>query len=371
MDFALTTEQRDLQRGLRQFLAQRWPDDALRASFDGPTAYETEVWSRLAGDLGAAGLVIPEEYGGIGLSWVEGVLAAEELGRVLSGGPWFATVALAANALLASGDGQAMKDYLPEIAAGGLTATLAHEDLRGRDGSRPAVRAHETTAGWCLDGTKDHVVDGATADLVLVTAETDGGVALFAVESSDAVVRTAQVAMDPTRRLARIELADAPARLVGTPGAARLAHVLDIAALVAAAEAVGGASACIDLTVEHVKGREQFGKAIGSFQAVKHRLADMQVRLDTSRAAVRYVAAAVDDEPDQLPTLVSVAKPYATTAYFRTAADTIQLHGGIGFTWEHAAHLHFKRAKALELALGTPVQHRARIAAELFGEPAR
>lgn len=371
MDFALTTEQRDLQLGLRQFLAQRWPDDALRASFDGPTAYEAEVWSRLAGDLGAAALVVPEEHGGIGLSWVEATLAAEELGRALSGGPWFATVALATSALLASRDDQAMKDYLPDIAGGGLTATLAHEDLRGRDGSLPAVRAQETADGWRLDGTKDHVVDGATAGLVLVTAETADGTALFALEPSEAVIRTAQETLDPTRRMARIELRDAPARLIGTPGGARLDHVLDLAALVAAAEAVGGMAACVETTVAYVKGREQFGRVIGSFQAVKHRLADMQVRLDTSRAAVRYVAGAVEDEPDQLPTLVSVAKSYATTAYFRTAADTIQLHGGIGFTWEHSAHLHFKRAKALELMLGTPVQHRARIADELFGEPAR
>lgn len=371
MDLAVTTEQRDLQRGLRQFLAERWPDDALRASFDGPTAYETEVWGRLAGDLGAAALVVPEEHGGIGLSWVEVALAAEELGRVLSGGPWFATVALATNALLASSDEQAMKDYLPEIAGGGLTATLAYEDLRGRDGSLPAVRARETADGWRLDGTKDHVVDGLTAGLLLVSAETDGGTALFAAEPSEGVVRTAQQTLDPTRRLARLELRDAPARLIGNPGGARLDHVLDLAALVAAAEAVGGASACIDTTVTYVKGREQFGRMIGSFQAVKHRLADMQVRLDTSRAAVRYVAATVGDEPDQLATLVSVAKSYATTAYFRTAADTIQLHGGIGFTWEHAAHLHFKRAKALELMLGSPVQHRARIADGLFGKLAR
>jgi alkylation response protein AidB-like acyl-CoA dehydrogenase len=371
MDFALDSDQVAFQQTVRKFLENRWPETAVRASMEQVTDDERSVYTQMADQLGLPGITIPEAHGGAGATQVEGTILLEEMGRVLYGGPYFATVVLAANALLLSGDGSAMSDLLPAIASGETTATLAFVE-GGRRDRTPAASPVATCRGgdsWTLEGTFDRVVDAQTAELVLVVADADGSPTLFALAGGEGLARTPLETMDQTRRLGRLELSGAEARRIGAVGAAQgvLAGVLDRVALALTAEAVGGAAQCVEQTVAHAKARQQFGRTIGSFQAVKHRCADMQVRLEASIAALRYVSRAAETEPEQFPLLASVAKVQSTEAYFRTAADTIQLFGGIGFTWEHFAHLHFKRAKASELMFGSPREHRARIADRMLG----
>lgn len=369
MDFALTTEQKDFQASLRRFLAEKWPESELRSALQATTDHESRVWRQLADQLGVPAMTVPEQYGGAGFSQVESSLVLEELGRVLYGGPYFGTVVLAANALLSSTDEQAKEEFLPQLASGRATATLAFADARVRGEEPVAVVANRTSGGWELDGVKDQVVDGASAALVLVTAQTEDGPSLFAVEQTNAVERTPLETTDLTRRMARLTFGGTGARLVGKTGEAEdvLARILGLVSLALAAEAVGGSAKCVSDCVEHANNRVQFGKPIGSFQAVKHACADMQVRLETSVAAVRYSARAAQAEPEQFGLLASVCKTFCTEAYFRTAAATIQLHGGIGFTWDHPAHLHFKRAKSLELFGGSPREHRRKIADTFLG----
>ncbi|SDO65766.1 Acyl-CoA dehydrogenase [Nakamurella panacisegetis] len=368
MSVVLTAEQQEYQLVLHQFLERQWPQNAVFDAVDGKGA-RAEVWQRLVTELDVAGLAIPEEYGGLGLSQIDVTLAAEELGAVLYCGPWFGTVALGVNALLLAADRAAAQRYLPAIARGERTATLAFADVQTRGAAATPVRAKPDGEIWRLSGVKDHVVDGATAELLLVVAETSAGPSLFAVEDTvpDTVTRRPLEALDPTRPLARVTFTSTPAMCVGQPGSFDLQAVLDLASVSATAEVVGGAAACIRTTVAHVLTRQQFGRPIGSFQAVKHRLADMQLRLEASRSALRYLAQAIDSEPDSVPLLAAVAFDTASAAYFRTAADTIQLHGGIGFTWEHVAHLHFKRAKSLQILLGASAQRRRRIADAVLG----
>ena len=365
MSVVLTAEQQEYQLVLHQFLERHWPQSALFDAVDGKDA-RSEVWLRLVTELDVAGLAIPEEYGGLGLSQVEVTLAAEELGAVLYCGPWFGTVALGVNALLVAADPAAAQRYLPGIARGDQTTTLAFADVQTRGATATPVRAEQDAATWRLSGVKDHVVDGMTADLLLVVAQTSAGPSLFAVEDTDTVTRRPLDALDPTRPLAQVSFTATPATLVGEPGSFDLQAVLDLASVSATAEAVGAAAACIRTTVAHVLTRSQFGRPIGSFQAVKHRLADMRLRLEASRSALRYLAQSIDSEPDNVPLLTAVVHDTASASYFRTAADTIQLHGGIGFTWEHVAHLHFKRAKSLQILLGTTAQRRRRIASAVL-----
>ncbi|SEG90532.1 Acyl-CoA dehydrogenase [Thermomonospora echinospora] len=364
MDPTLDDAQRAYQESLRQFFQSKWPESSVRASMEARTEEETRVWRQLAQQLGVAGLTLPEEVGGSGSTQIEAMLVLEEMGRALYGGPYLATVVLAANALMLSGDGAAGKEYLPAIVAGELTATLAFAG-NGRDRSNaPTPTARRTAGGWVVAGTAHRVIDGASADRILVEADTDEGRSLFVLESEDGLVRRQVETMDQTRRLARLEMTDVPARLLCAAGEA--AGVLDrvraLACLALAAEAVGGAARCVQETVAYAKVRHQFGRPIGSFQAVKHRCAEMQVRLETATAAVRHGARVAVDGSEDLALLASVVKVHAAESYFRTAADTIQLFGGIGFTWEHFAHLHFKRAKATELMFGSPRDHRRAIA---------
>lgn len=371
MDFALNDDQLTYQRTIRRFLEDRWPESAVRASMEDVTEAERTVYRELADQLGVQGLAIPEAYGGAGFTHVESSIALEEMGRVLYAGPYFATIVLAADALLLTDDEEARKELLPAIASGEVTATLGFVEA-GRRERRPVggVSATPRDGEWILDGSLERVLDVSTAEQIFVVADiADSGPTLFLLTSEDGVVRTAAETMDRTRRLGDLELGAARARLIGRPGEAGavLAVVLDRAAVALACEAVGGAARCVEETVAYAKTRQQFGRTIGSFQAVKHRCADMQLRLESSTAALRYVSRAVDGEPEALPLLASIAKAHTTESYFRTAADTIQLFGGIGFTWEHFAHLHFKRAKASELMFGSPRDHRARIADRVLG----
>jgi alkylation response protein AidB-like acyl-CoA dehydrogenase len=321
------------------------------------------VWQQMAEQLGLQGLVIPEEHGGEGFGPVELAIVCEEMGRALLVSPFFATVALGVQALLAAGDPAVLARWLPQLADGSLTATLA---LAEASGSRGLGTVETRWRGGLLSGTKAFVHDGLTAQLVLVVARDDDGLGLFAVEpGASGMTRSPMPSLDPTRRLGRLDLVDVPATRVSAVGDATeaLQRGVDLAVVALAAEQVGGAQQCLDMSVGYAKTRVQFGRPIGTFQAIKHKCADVLLAVESARSASMFAAAAASDgTADELAAAASVAKAYCSTAYTFAAKESIQIHGGIGFTWEHDAHLHLRRAKSSELLLGTPAEHRARLA---------
>jgi alkylation response protein AidB-like acyl-CoA dehydrogenase len=283
------------------------------------------------------------------------------MGRALLCAPFFSSVALAANLLLASGDDAAKKDYLPAIANGSL-ATVALVEESGRwDEEGVQLTALREGGNWTLTGEKRYVLDGHVADLVLVVARTDAGVSLFAVDKG-APGFTAEplLTMDQTRKQAKLAFAGTPGRLIGSDGSgwAPVAKMLDLAAVALAAEQVGTAQKVLDMSVEYAKVRVQFGRPIGSFQAIKHKCADMLVEVESAKSAAYYAGWAAAEDDSELPVVASLAKAYCSDAAFNATAENIQIHGGIGFTWEHPAHLYFKRAKSSQLLFGDPAYHR-------------
>jgi alkylation response protein AidB-like acyl-CoA dehydrogenase len=369
MILGITAEQEELRTSVRRFLADRAPISAVRTLMDTTDGLDPAVWKQAGEQLGLQGIAIPEEYGGAGFSFAEQAIVLEELGAALYGGPYLASAVLAATALLASGDEKAKSAYLPAIASGELIGTLAFTE---EDGSWDvdAIRMTALADGdaWRLDGRKSFVLDGHTAGLILTVARTGDELSLFAVPADAAgLTRIALPTLDQTRKLARLEFASVPATLVGAvgDGSAVLARVLDVAAIAQAAEQLGGAQRALDMAVEYAKVRHQFGRPIGSFQAIKHRCADLLLEVESLRSAVQYAAAAVAENSDEVPVVASLVKAYASDVYFHVAAENIQIHGGIGFTWEHDAHLYFKRAKASELFLGDASYHREHLASRI------
>jgi alkylation response protein AidB-like acyl-CoA dehydrogenase len=366
VNFAFSEEQEELRKSVRRFLDDKSPVAEVRRLMETPEGYDPAVWAQMGAQLGLQGLTIPEEYGGSGYTYVELIVVLEEMGRSLLCAPYFATVALAANAILASGDDAAKKELLPGIASGETIATLAMTEDNGRwDAEGIQLRATRSGDGFALDGHKMFVIDGGTANLIIVAARSDAGVSLFAVDGdATGLTRKALSTMDMTRKQARLEFAATPARLIGTEGAgeATLTKTLDLAAVALAAEQVGGAQRCLDMSVEYAKVRIQFGRPIGSFQAIKHKCADMLLEVESAKSAAYYAGWAAAESSDELPVVASLAKAYCSEAYFHSAAENIQIHGGIGFTWEHDAHLYFKRAKSSELLFGDPTYHRELLA---------
>jgi alkylation response protein AidB-like acyl-CoA dehydrogenase len=375
MILGVSAEQEELRASVRRFLTDRVPITAVRELMDATDGGDPDVWAMAGQQLGLQGIAIPEEYGGSGFTFAEQAIVLEEFGAALYGGPYLASAVLAANALLASDDEAAKKSYLPGIASGDLIATLAFTE---EDGSweTDATRLTATVSadrgagddGWRLDGSKSFVLDGHTAGLILVVGRTDAGISLFAVPAdASGLTRTALPTLDQTRKLARLDFDSVPAMLVGTDGAgeAVLGKTLDIAAIAQAAEQLGGAQRALDMAVEYAKVRQQFGRPIGSFQAIKHRCADLLLEVESLRSAVQYAAAAVAADSAEIPVVAALVKAYASDVYFHVAAENIQIHGGIGFTWEHDAHLYFKRAKASELFLGDATFHRERLATRI------
>ena len=366
MSFAVTDEQQQLRSSVRRFLSDKAPSSAVRHWMESEAGHDPQVQRQLAGQLGLHGLGVPEQHGGSGGGPVELAIVIEELGRVLLPSPYFATVALAGQALVAAGDEGAQARWLPPIAAGSLTATLALAEGSGswrlEDVTTSAGRAG---AGWTVTGTKMFVIDGHSADLLLVVARTDQGPGLFAVPSGAVgLTRTRLETLDPTRRLARIDLDAVAAERVGPDGdgAPFLGRVLDLALTALAAEQVGGAQACLDAAVGYAKTRVQFGRPIGSFQAIKHKCADLLVEIEAARSAAYHAAAEAAAGSRDLPVAAAVAAAYCATAYSHAAKENIQIHGGIGYTWEHDAHLQLKRATSSEQLFGSPVMHRSRLA---------
>lgn len=364
-----TEEHEALRSTLRRFLADKAPSEAVRRSMESEEGHDPELGRRMAAQLGLHGIALPEEYGGFGGGPVELGIVLEELGRVLLPSPYFATVALAGQALTASGDNTAKARWLPGIADGSLTGTLALAEAGGswrvEDVAASATRDEKGDTGWRVSGTKMFVVDGHTADLLLVTARADTGPGLYAVDgAATGVTRTRLEALDPTRRLARIDLDGAPAVRVGPAGDAKayLRTVVDLVAVALAAEQVGGAQACLDAAVEYARIRVQFGRPIGSFQAIKHKCADMLLQVEAARSAAYRAMSVAAGEPDELPVSAALAAAYCADAFTHAAKENIQIHGGIGYTWEHDAHLYLKRAKSSEQLFGSPATHRARLA---------
>ena len=356
MILGVSAEQEELRASVRRFLTDRAPLPRVRALMDdGETDWA--VWEQAGTQLGLQGLAIPEGYGGAGFSFAEQAVVLEEFGAALYGGPYLASAVLAATALLASPDEGARRGLLPGIASGQTVATLAFtEDGGSWDPAAIRLSAVKDGAAWRLDGHKSFVLDGATAGLILVVATTDAGLSLFAVDAGAAGLGRAA--------LPALEFSNTPARLIGAEGQGwtTLGKVLDLAAVALAAEQVGGAQKCLDMSVDYAKVRVQFGRPIGSFQAIKHKCADMLLEVESAKSAAYYAGWAAAELNDELPTVASLAKAYCSDAYFHAAAENIQIHGGIGFTWEHDAHLYFKRAKASELFLGDGAYHRERLA---------
>ena len=374
MEFAFSQDQDELRRAARRFLEVASSEERVRAVMETEQGYDSATWQQLSEELAWTGLTIPEEYGGLGMSYLDLHPLMEEMGRALLCSPFFSTICLGANALLLGGNGVQKERHLPGIAAGEATATLAYAEKNGQlDAAGIEATCSRTAAGYILRGTKSYVLDGHTADLLIVAARTENsegaeGVSLFLVPGdADGVKRAWLPTMDQTRRLASVELNDVlvpPDALVGEEGRgwALCEQTLDLARIALAAEQVGAAEMCLDMSVEYAKVRKQFGRPIGSFQAIKHKCADMLMMIESARSAAFYASALAGQGERDLEEAASSAKAFCSDAFFHCAAENIQIHGGIGFTWEHAAHMYFKRAKAAEVLFGAPSFHRERVA---------
>ncbi len=373
MNFDFDEDQEELRRTVRRFLERSSAETEVRRLMATDLGYDPAVWEQMATQLGLHGLAIPEEYGGAGFSFVELGVVLEEMGRALLCAPFFASVVLAAELLKAVGDEQARKDYLPGIAAGETIATVALTEADGQwQPSSIATRALQVKgegeaggAAWRLTGTKTFVPDGCSAGLFLVVARTDSGIGVFAVDSDAAgLSREPLPTMDQTRKQARLEFDSVQARMLGGAGDswAAVARMLQVAAVGLAAEQVGGAQRALEMAVEYAKLREQFGRPIGSFQAIKHKCASMLVAVESMKSAAYYGLWAVASGDGELPVVSSIAKVCCSDGYTLVTSENIQIHGGIGFTWEHPAHLYFKRARSSRVLLGGPDYHRDLIA---------
>ncbi len=366
MNFAFTDEQEQLREFVRSFLEEKSPESAVREQMDTERGFDPDVWAQMSEQMGLPALTIPEAYGGQGFTCVEQVVVLEEMGRALLCAPFFSSAVLAANTLMHCGDEEAKQVHLPQIASGETRATLAFTEQNGRwDEPGITMVASPDDGSWRLDGVKMYVLDGHTADLIVVAARTAGGVSLFTVDpGASGLTRTALSTMDQTRKQAKLTFEGTEATLIGAEGQGWpvLETVLDLAAVALAAEQVGGAQRCLDMSVEYAKVRVQFGRPIGSFQAIKHKCADMLLEVESAKSAAYYAGWCAAEMNDELPQVASLAKSYCSEAYFHAAAENIQIHGGIGFTWEHPAHLYFKRAKSSELLFGDPTYHRELLA---------
>jgi alkylation response protein AidB-like acyl-CoA dehydrogenase len=350
-----TQEQEELRESARRFLGERSSSEHVRDLMETSDGFDADTWKQMA-DLGWLGLAIPEEFGGLGYGFVEVFVLLEEMGRVLLPAPFVSSVVLASNAINFAGTEQQKKELLTEIAAGSLRAALAVTEPSGSwDADATTTRATESDGSYILDGIKTYVVDGHTADVLIVSARVDGDVGLFIVDpAQQGVERKVLETLDRTRKQAQIHLSSARADLLGEAERAprTLSETFNRAYVALAGESAGGAQQCLQSTIEYTKERTQFDRPIGSFQALQHRLADLFMEVEMARSAAYYAAWAVAEGSEELGVVAPLAKAYCTQAFFHAAAESIQIHGGIGFTWEHDAHLYFKRAKSSELLFG-------------------
>lgn len=359
-------ERREFADSLRRLLASEWSLDSVRSGAVAEPSVHTNLWKRLVGELGLPGVAIPEEFGGSGLSDVEQVVAFTETGRALAAAPLLSAAGFASSAITRSGDQAAQARLLPRIAAGAVCA-VAHADHRGAVHGGTGVTATRTPTEWRLDGTAAAVLQGQDAEVLLVYAESAEGLTLFEVPSTAGLTRVPREHLDLTRGTADLTFASTPAVPVGPEGsgAATRRHMIADVSYLIAAEAVGGSERCLQMARDYAVVRHQFGRPIGSFQAVKHRLAHMAVAVESSRAALDGSMTETTSQPAERAALASAVKSYCCDAFLDVARSALHVHGGIGFTWEHDAHLYLRRAKALQLVGGPGHYHRGLIAAHL------
>jgi alkylation response protein AidB-like acyl-CoA dehydrogenase len=372
MSLILSADEQALRDSVRRFVADRSPLSAVRELIAAGEPYDLGVWKQLTAQLGLAGLTIPEEYGGAGAGHAAMVVALQELGAGLVPSPLLASAVLAAGTLLRLDDEAVRRDLLPGIASGELVATLAitGADIGLAAGGLGTGGGRVTAAGSgeqaTLTGELAPVLNGAQADVLLIPAAAGDEVGIYLVDAgAPGLTRVALTTADPTRALARIALAETPARALAGDGAGALAAAADLANLALAAEQCGAMAACLAMTTEYAKLRVAFGQPIGAFQGVKHRLADMETAWELAHATLRAAARSADEDPGSFAADASVARVMVSGPYFTAAADTIHLHGGIGFTWEHDAHLFYKNALSGKVLLGGPGDQLDRLAGTL------
>jgi alkylation response protein AidB-like acyl-CoA dehydrogenase len=365
-EYVFTEEQVELRKAVRKFCVENFDEQTVRRLMESDPPFDPKAWTRLGTELGVLGLSVPEADGGVGGTLVDQAVAVEELGAALACGPSFGTVYLAIPALVAASAGPVRNELLAELVEGRRTAAFAVTDRAGAfDASAVAVTAAGSGDAWTLTGTVERVVDAGAADDLLVAAVGQDGVGLYAVDATGpGVARTPLLTVDTTRPQAGVTLSDAPARLVAGPDEAErvITHALQVGSALLAVEQVGAAQHMLDVAVQYAKDRLQFGRPIGSFQAVKHRLADMMVDLEHARSTAHHAVWALTDGSDDPALAASIAQATCSAAFSRIATDAIQTLGGIGFTWEHQAHLYFKRATTDAALLGSAEQHRSRVA---------
>ncbi|OZC96640.1 acyl-CoA dehydrogenase [Rhodococcus sp. 06-221-2] len=349
------SEQAEIREAIRGVLAKYSTIEQVRASADSDPGYSVELWKRLVDDMSVTAMAVPEELGGLGYGMVELGIIVEECGRALVVEPVYQHAAVGVRAMMEAGNSDLLEDILGGTTVAAVSALSAESD---------DVDADRTDDGWVLSGQVRFIVGGGAADLVVVSARGPDGIALFGVSASNSSALHDRRVVDSTRRQADISFDRAPATLlVSVDGAGdAIARIQDVATLALACENTGIADALLQMTLEHVKTRHQFGRPIGSFQAIKHRLADMLVELERARSAARYAAAVHDEDPDEARLAIAVAGAVCSDAAVHAAHEAVQLHGGVGFTWEHSAHSYFRRVLGNEALQGDSRAHRARIA---------
>ncbi len=371
MNLAFTEEQEEFRRSLRRYFADHFDAKRVRQWMATDEGFDRELWRKTNAELGLSSIPFPERYGGQGFGFVELGIVFEEMGRRLVPGPYLSSVVLAGGAIRNAASEAQRKALLPGIASGESIACLALTEPDGRwDLGGIRMEARPEGRAWRLDGTKSFVLDGHVADLVVVAAripdsEGTDGIALFTVPGhAQGLRRTSLPTLDETRRQARLDFDGVEVEPLGEPGrgAAGLGKTLDQAAVALANEMVGSAQHVLDVSVEYAKTRVQFGRPIGSFQAIKHKCAEMLLSVETARSAATYAARAAALDTDELPIVASLAKAHCSEALLHCAAECLQIHGGVAFTWEHDAHLYLRRAKSSELLLGDAAFHRELLA---------
>jgi len=370
MQFTFTEEQQEFRQVLRRYFEQSSPASTVRRLMETEAGWDAGQWREMNQQLGLCGVHVPEEYGGQGFSFVELGIVLEEMGRALVCAPYFASAVLAATAIMNAATEAQKTALLPRIVSGEIIATLAFTEPNGLwDASGVETTATPAGARFSLDGVKSFVLDGHTADLIVVLARAPGstgddGLSFFTVRAdAPGLTRTPLKALDPTRKLARLDFHRAPADLLGEQGAAAapFAKTLDQAAACLASEMVGGAERLRASALDFANLRMQFGRPIASFQSMKHKQADMLLEVELAKSAAYVAAQGCADDADDMPALASLAKAAASEAYLQTAIHAIQIHGGVGFTWDNDTHLWFKRAKSSEVFLGDPTWRRERL----------
>ncbi len=368
MNLTFSEEHEELRATVRQFFEDHSDEQAVREHMRSARGWDSETWKQMAEQIGLAGLIVPEAYDGADLGAVELGIVMEEMGRALVCAPYLSSAVMATYTLLHCAGEPTRKELLPGMALGECTATLAWVEADGRwDLAGIEMRAEADGDGFLLSGAKHWVIDGHTAEEILVAAHSDAGLEIFRVSADAAgLEREALPELDLTRKLANLRFENTPASRISEGDVrAGLEKVLALGCAALAAEQAGGAQACLDMATDYARTRLQFGRPIGSYQSIKHKCAELLVEVEFAKTAAYYACRCAAEDPGELMEASRIAKSYCSETYYHTAAENIQIHGGMGFTWEHPAHLYFKRAKASELLFGDPAQHREALAAQI------